>query len=175
VRWVVLTIVCGGCGASLHASDTTDAATPDVAIDARPCAGGDNRATDSRGNCFVYIMAPQVWTAAKTTCAALPGHVAIVTSAEQNAVIDGMTRGTDAFLGATDEVTEGTFLWVDGSPLTYTHWRAGEPSNGGAGGTYTENCMVIEGRKTPSDTWDDRPCAPPPVGAGAYAVVCEYP
>jgi len=33
------------------------------------------------------------------------------------------------WMGATDEVTEGSWLWVDGSPFTYTNWSSGEPNN----------------------------------------------
>jgi hypothetical protein len=165
-------IVLAGCGATLQTAG--DAGDPTGAHDAtpRPCAGGDAHALDGSGTCFVWFRGPEVWTDAKAACIGQGAQLAIITSAAQNTVIDGLARGFDTFLGATDMVTEGTFLWVDGTPVTYANYRAGVPNNGG--GTYEEDCLVIEGSKTPSDTWDDRPCAPPPAGAGAYGYLCSY-
>jgi gliding motility-associated-like protein len=33
------------------------------------------------------------------------------------------------WLGLTDAQQEGTFIWLDGTPLTYTNWSPGEPNN----------------------------------------------
>ena len=83
-----------------------------------------------------------------------------------------LSAGIDSFIGATDAVTEGTFLWDDGTALTYTNYRAGEPNNGS--GQYEEDCLVLAGKKS-VDMWDDRPCTTAVVaGAGAYSYVCEY-
>ena len=92
-------------------------------------------------------------------------------SAAQNAVVQTLVAGVEAaFLGATDAAVEGTFRWPDGSGFTFTNFRAGEPNNGG--GQFQEDCVVIEG--TRGGSWDDRPCAPPPVGTGSYAYVCQF-
>ena len=42
----------------------------------------------------------------------------------------------------------------------------------GCGAELAENCMIIEGAL--GGTWDDRPGAPPSIGACAYAFVCQY-
>lgn len=142
------------------------------APDARPCTGGDGHATDGT-SCFVFFLAPKIWVDARTACEALPGHLAIVKNAADNMLVAGLAHGHATFIGATDMVTEGTFLWVDGTPLGYQHFRTGVPDNGG--GTYEEDCLVIEGNKTPDDTWDDRPCDPSQVAtSGNFPYVCEY-
>jgi hypothetical protein len=142
--------------------------------DARACTGGDGHATDANGNCFVFFLGPKTWVQAKAACEALPASFAKITSAAQNVVIEGLAHGHVAFFGATDSVNEGTFLWTDGSSLTYNNFRAGVPDNGG-GGMYQEDCLVIEGNKTPDDTWDDRPCDPSEVPtSGNFAYLCEY-
>jgi hypothetical protein len=173
MRSLAALLLVAGCGAELQIAGDggTDGASGD-GRGARACTGGDGHATDAGGNCFVWFKAPKVWTDAQTACYAIQAHLAIITSAPQNTVIDGLTKGHDTFLGATDAVTEGTFLWVDGTPVTYANYHVGEPNNGS--GAYQEDCLVIAGARTPSDSWDDRPCAPPPTGAGAYAYLCEY-
>ena len=45
------------------------------------------------------------------------------------------------FLGATDEVTEGKFIWDSSKTnLTFADWRAGDPSDVGA---HVANCIQI--------------------------------
>lgn len=144
-----------------------DAAGPD----ARTCLGGDAHMSDGT-SCFVFFATPKTWPQAKTACDALPGHLAKVASAGDEAIVAQVSLNADSFLGATDAATEGTFLWEDGTPLAYTDFRTGEPNNGG--GMYQEDCLVYAGKKTPPG-WDDRPCTTGIVlGAGAYPYVCEY-
>ena len=42
------------------------------------------------------------------------------------------------FVGADDKVTEGTFLWIDGTPVTGP-WGPGQPNN-----LNEQDCMVVE-------------------------------
>ncbi len=150
-----------------------DAAPPDMAIDARACTGGQARGTDpSTGSCFVYFMAPLAYAQAEAACTAIAGKLAVIKSALTNTFVLGLVGATDAWIGATDRTTEGTFLWLDNAadPLNggFTNWRAGEPNNGGVNG---EDCALIEGARM--GTWDDRPCVVTGT-AGAYAYVCQY-
>lgn len=150
-----------------------DAPPADAPIDARPCTGGQARATDANGTCFVFFTGPLTYADAKAACMANNSQLAIIKSAQTNQVVTSLLGVADAFVGATDEVTEMSFVWGDSTGLTlYSNWRMGEPNNGGVGSTIEEDCMIVEGELMGS--WDDRPCAPPPVGAGAYAYVCQY-
>jgi len=163
-------------GSHLAGTDAGIDASPhpiDAAPDARGCTGGDSHATDSDGNCYLFFAGPKTFAQAKAACTAATAHMVKITSASQNAVVAQLSLGSDAFLGATDAVTEGTFLWDDNTPLTFTMYGTGEPNNGG--GVYQEDCLVMAGKRTPADTWDDRPCRTGIVAnAGAYSYVCEY-
>jgi len=154
-------------------SGTPDAAidgAPDAPPDARICAGGDAHATDATGSCFMIFRTPKTRAAAQTDCIVNGAQLAIITSTQTNTVVTTLALGIDAFIGATDVAAEGTYLWPDGTALTFTNFRAGEPNNGN--GSFQEDCLIIEGAR--NGTWDDRPCAPPPVGTGSYAYVCQF-
>lgn len=173
----------GGCGAELDdeggprsqlvdaSTQATDAAVSPP-IDARPCTGGMAAMQEPGGQCFVLFAGPKTRANAELDCVALGGHLAAVKTAASNAIVATLTAATPAaFLGGTDVVTENAYVWPDGTAATYTNWRMGEPNNGNGGG-YEEDCMVIQGML--AGVWDDRPCAPPPIGSGSYAYVCSY-
>jgi hypothetical protein len=142
-----------------------DAAEPDAPIDApmpRPCVGGQQTAT----TCFLKGTAAMTWVNAQAACAALypNAQLAKITSDEDQATLPIVAAGIQStWIGGTDQATEGTFVWADGTPMSYTKWSAGEPNDGGGG----EDCTV-----TVSDRaylWDDRPCNT------AYQYICSYP
>lgn len=89
------------------------------------------------------------WVQSVAQAAANGGHLAVVPNAQVNNFLQANNNGLSAYIGLTDEVTEGTFRWVDGTPLTYTNWSPGEPSNGGGGEDYA--VMFTNGR------WNDTP------------------
>lgn len=152
--------------------DGTSSVVPDAPPDGRPCTGGDTHAAAPDGTCLQFFTGPASFPDAETACEAGGAHLAKITNAGQNGVLAQLSTGVVAFIGATDAVTEGTFLWWDGTPLTYMNFRAGEPNNGS--GQYQEDCLVLDGKKS-VDMWDDKPCTTDVVaGAGAYAYVCSY-
>ena len=169
------------CGAKLGAppldQHVADAAIDspvvvDAPIDARPCIGGDATAM-AGASCLVLVKTPAHHEDAVASCTAMNAHLVKIDDAATNTIVAALAKGADTFIGATDLVTEGTFVWDDGTPVVYNNFRTGEPSNGG--GQYQEDCLVIEGSKTPDDTWDDRPCDPVAgVGGGNYAFICQY-
>ena len=73
------------------------------------------------------------------------------TAARDEADSQGVTG--DAWIGGTDEATEGTWLWRDGSGniSDYTNWASGEPNDSQTG----EDCLHLQ-----SDyQWNDLACA----------------
>ena len=92
-----------------------------------------------------------------------------MTSAEENAIVLGVLKSVTApatpvngWIGASDTATEGTWVWVDGSPFSFTtNWHTNQP-----GGAESQNCMRM--RQT-DGKWDDLPCD----GTATKAFVCK--
>jgi hypothetical protein len=88
----------------------------------------------ANNHCYEWVQTALSWTDARTaatlrTNAGQPGYLVTITSAEEQAFLDANFGGLDGWLGFTDEVTEGTFVWVTGEAVTYTRWNGGEPNN----------------------------------------------
>lgn len=81
------------------------------------------------GHSFCYIPTAMTWHEAKAYCESLGGHLATSTSAEKNTFLANLTGGDMAWLGGTDENSEGTWEWITGENWDYTNWYSGEPSN----------------------------------------------
>lgn len=78
------------------------------------------------GHHYKVYLEETDWESAQTACEALGGHLATITSEEENQFVYELacTYSTElAFLlGGTDQAEEGTFVWVTGEPFEYTNW-----------------------------------------------------
>ncbi len=183
--WCLVLVNAIGCAQLFGIDETTsldgggdaraDARRDGSTVDARACTEGDTRVTDPMtGACYSLFTTARTRNEARTTCNAIGGGamLASVQSATENQLITTLIGQSSAFLGGTDEVTEGTFKWDDGTDVVLTNWYTGEPNNGL--GMFEEDCIVIHG--TLAGKWDDRPCAPGAATVdGVYAFVCERP
>ena len=102
---------------------------------------------------------PIIWTEAETYCATEIGTslASIHSEADNNNAVDvallaNMTGRI--WLGGSDLVTEGTWVWTDGSPWDYENWAGINPNNGRGG---TEHCLQFG---TTTGQWNDLQCDP---------------
>ncbi|XP_078594587.1 uncharacterized protein LOC144872390 isoform X2 [Branchiostoma floridae x Branchiostoma japonicum] len=68
------------------------------------------------------------------------------------------------WIGLSDREKEGTWIWADGQPLTFSSWAIGEPNSAG-----DEDCVVYAAHPTVRDKWNDIPCNLP------YRFICQKP
>ena len=106
-----------------------------------PCEG-----TLEDGFCYT-IVEENVWHDAEAACVSGGGHLASIHTAAQAQLVARLCNGAVeptpdnryCWIGFNDEVTEGAWLWADGSDTVYTNWAAPEPNNHGPG----EHCGII--------------------------------
>lgn len=96
---------------------------------------------------------------AKALCSQFQASVATPRNAEENAAIQRIAKDR-AYLGVTDERTEGLFVDMTGKRVGYTNWNDGEPNNVGDG----ENCVVL----LSNGKWNDVTCS------SSFLVICEF-
>lgn len=74
------------------------------------------------------------WTTADALCTAWGAHLVVMDDATENADVSNAAYYafySASWIGYTDQVTEGTFEWVDGSTSSFTGWYPGEPNDSG--------------------------------------------
>ncbi|KAM8776123.1 mannose-binding protein A-like isoform 1-T2 [Rhynchonycteris naso] len=96
----------------------------------------------------------------KALCTELQATVATPKNAVENKAIQDVINDP-AFLGITDEVTEGQFVYVTGERLTYSNWKENEPNDHGSG----EDCVILQ----KNGLWNDISCS------SSFQAVCEFP
>lgn len=106
------------------------------------------------GKIVKFYKASLPYKVAQRFCEENGGSLVKIDSQEKNDAIAKKVAEIDEwtfFIGATDEKEEGTFVWQDGSPLTYRNWAANEPNNDTICGTENYVQMYRDG------TWNDLP------------------
>ena len=73
-----------------------------------------------------------------------------------------ITESAGAWIGATDAVSEGTWMWSDGTPWDYQTWAGGQPDDWDG----NEDCALMWA----SGAWNDGQCSDSDRGA-----VCRVP
>jgi hypothetical protein len=102
-----------------------------------------------------YLLSENTWTASEAEAEALGGTLAIIDDQAENdwiystfAMYGGIPR--NLWIGATDAVVEGTWVWVTGEPWSYMAWATGEPNDSG-------DCLWFWYATLAG--WDDTDCA----------------
>ena len=111
------------------------------------------------------------WEEAKAFCENLGGHLAIISSQEENDYVYNLMRESgyeNAYFGLTDKEEEGNWICVDGTPAEYLNWNAEEPSNSYSG----ENYAMFYYKYT-DGTWNDGDFDVDTQNGGR-AFICEF-
>ncbi len=114
------------------------------------------------------------WYEAKAYCESLGGHLATITTKYEQAAIEQLiSEGSCPFywIGATDELSEGTWRWITNEEWDIEYWAGSNPDNRNQDGL-PENYLVIG---TSTKRWDDRHNSQDsgnPIGE--YGFICEW-
>uniref|UniRef100_A0A3P8RUF9 C-type lectin domain-containing protein n=1 Tax=Amphiprion percula TaxID=161767 RepID=A0A3P8RUF9_AMPPE len=100
--------------------------------------------------CYLLSQASDSWTNGREDCKRQGADLVVINSAEEQTFLS-MFAKKQTWIGLNDIQTEGTWMWVDGTPLTLSYWDTDEPNNGGE-----EDCAQI--RTAHNTLWDDVPC-----------------
>ncbi|XP_031670779.1 C-type lectin domain family 4 member M-like [Oncorhynchus kisutch] len=101
---------------------------------------------------FLFTEA-KTWEESRQECLKRGADLVIVNSDKEQEFLFGLTM--KAWIGLTDSVTEGTWKWVDGNPLTTPRfWGSGQPNGDGS-----EDCALFSHSSPDQGKWHDYPCS----------------
>lgn len=159
---VMLAAVTAFCGANL----ATGLCVPEEVMAATSIP---KEAKQYKNSDYMAYAEQVTWTEAKEKCEALGGHLATISSAEENQFVYELVQGVgakNAWLGFYNAGTgsEQDWKWINGEKFSYTRWEEGEPN-----GAYYNNVRESYGGFL-GDKWNDYTNdAPTPT-----AYVCEW-
>ncbi len=81
--------------------------------------------------------------------------------------------GDFAWIGLTDQVTEGQFQWVTGEAYAYSHWASTEPNNSGGIEHYVHYWRRYENGNNDGWSWNDADPGPQPAD-GRWGYIVEF-
>lgn len=80
---------------------------------------------------YALIMDKATWKVAKAKAESFGGYLACITSPGENEAILKFVKKQHIWLGATDEIKEGTYKWVNGERFSFTQFTGQNPDNYG--------------------------------------------
>lgn len=104
-------------------------------------------------SCYLPVDTPQSFPDADRSCTSLGGFLVSIQSAQENIDVHSLIN-SDSWIGYNDIASEGTFVWVQGVPTTYTNWFSGAPDNLAPG----QDCALIYAGPPGPGQWNDQAC-----------------
>ncbi|KAJ8367590.1 hypothetical protein AAFF_G00314790 [Aldrovandia affinis] len=117
----------------------------------RPCPEGWEQ---RNSKCYYFSTVRKSWMDSRRDCLKQGADLVIIESKEEQEFISKHTReGSGYWIGLGDSETEGTWLWVDGTPLQKdkAFWMRGQPENDDG----SEDCAATA---PPENKWGTAPC-----------------
>uniref|UniRef100_A0A8C4HR38 C-type lectin domain-containing protein n=1 Tax=Dicentrarchus labrax TaxID=13489 RepID=A0A8C4HR38_DICLA len=97
--------------------------------------------------CYISSI-KKTWNASRDDCRQKGTDLMIINSEEEQVQLKN-----NMWIGLTDSETEGTWKWVDGTPLTTSYWMDGEPNNY----DLKEDCVEVKQHEK-KNSWNDFQC-----------------
>ncbi|XP_036156584.1 C-type lectin domain family 4 member E-like [Myotis myotis] len=110
-----------------------------------------------QSSCYFFSTSTRSWSESMKYCSSMRAHLVVINSEEeQKFLFHAKPKGKEFYIGLTDQMVEGQWKWVDGTPFTesLSFWDAGEPNNL----LTVEDCVSIRDSNNPRQNWNDRAC-----------------
>ncbi|XP_042081191.1 CD209 antigen-like protein A isoform X2 [Haplochromis burtoni] len=103
-------------------------------------------------SCSCYLLSENSgsWQSARKHCTDQGADLVVIDSPEEQNFIASFTQ-KETWIGLSDIEQEGTWKWVDGTPLTLQYWASLQPDNL----LFREDCAHIRYQET---SWNDERC-----------------
>ena len=112
-------------------------------------------AVNPANNHTYYLLSNSTWTDAESAAISLGGHLATINDLAENSwVWNRWGTGHSLWIGLNDAAVEGTFVWANGEPVSFTHWNSGEPNNG-AGFSDEDYTYILANGQAADGVWND--------------------
>ncbi|XP_023560919.1 CD209 antigen-like protein A [Octodon degus] len=104
-----------------------------------------------QGSCYLFSGTQGTWESSVSACRAVGAHLVIINSTAEQRFLRywNIRKNKVTWIGLTDHRTEGSWHWVDDTPLQLSFWSKGEPNNRG-----DEDCAELQ-----DDAWNDNACS----------------
>ncbi|XP_051815205.1 CD209 antigen-like protein A isoform X5 [Acanthochromis polyacanthus] len=109
-------------------------------------------------SCSCYLLSQESgsWNKGREDCRSKGADLVVINSAEEQTFLSTFAN-KPTWIGLNDIQTEGTWMWVDGTPLTLSYWNTNQPDNGGGNDQWgEEDCAHI--RMDDNTLWNDLSC-----------------
>ncbi|XP_045567654.1 C-type lectin domain family 6 member A-like [Salmo salar] len=104
--------------------------------------------------CYYVSTEGKSWEKSRQDCLERGADLVIINSEEEQTFVNGFESVNYVWIGLTDSITEGTWKWVDGTPLTTpSYWWRGEP------GRTDWNCRFIYYKSSGHGVWWNYYCS----------------
>uniref|UniRef100_A0A8C7MMN7 CD209 antigen-like protein C n=1 Tax=Oncorhynchus kisutch TaxID=8019 RepID=A0A8C7MMN7_ONCKI len=114
-------------------------------------------------SCYYVSTEKKPWKESRQDCRDRGAHLVVIKSQEQQTLVNLLCGVKNyVWIGLTDSVSEGTWKWVDDTPLTTKYWNSGQPN-----GDVAENCGYFYSRSSDTGAWWDYDCS------YEYRWICE--
>ncbi|XP_025999988.1 CD209 antigen-like protein C [Astatotilapia calliptera] len=114
----------------------------------KKCPGGWTRFNHS---CYLLSESSGSWDAAVKDCRDRGTYLVVIDFPEEQNFLSTITI-EEAWIGLNDKEQEGTWKWVDGTPLSLTYWAEAQPDDSGG----KEDCVHVRKDKK---SWNDLSCS----------------
>ncbi|XP_007114251.2 CD209 antigen [Physeter macrocephalus] len=104
-----------------------------------------------QGRCYLFSWTQTDWKSAVSACQDIGARMVIIKSPEEQKFLKiwYVRYNKPSWIGLSDHHNEGSWKWVDNSPLQLSFWKKGEPNN-----HEDEDCVELY-----NDGWNDGKCS----------------